>query len=196
LFGQIGTGKKWANESSLFFAGGNPEDMMENKYMRSQGFFPIEWANTYGPTTNHLQYGGGLNLRGYNGYYIAEKDKYGQAIKAYKGTSGISLNAELDFDRIIKWRPKKLSDWIDFDTYLFGDAGMLQYKNSKGEDAWTQLRADAGIGCALTIKKWWVFQGTKPLTIRCDFPIYLSDVPFQENKNLAFRWMIGISRAF
>ena len=196
LFGQIGTGKKWANESSLFFAGGNPEDMMENKYMRSQGFFPIEWANTYGPTTNHLQYGGGLNLRGYNGYYVAEKDKYGQAIKAYKGTSGISLNAELDFDRIIKWRPKKLSDWIDFDTYLFGDAGMLQYKNSKGEDEWTKLRADAGIGCALTIKKWWVFQGTKPLTIRCDFPIYLSDVPFQENKNVAFRWMIGISRAF
>ena len=196
MFGQLGTGKNWAHESSLFFAGANPEEMMENKYVRSQGFFPSDWAGSYGATINHFQYGGGLNMRGYAGYYLAEEDKYGKAVKAYKGMGGMSVNAELEFDRIIKWRPKRLSDWIDFDSYLFGDMGILQYNNSKNEKEWTKLRLDAGVGCALTIKKWWVFQGTKPLTIRCDFPIYVSDAPFKEDKNIKFRWMLGISRAF
>ena len=71
LIAQYGTGKNWANESSLFLAGANPEEMMENKYTRSQGFFDPSWASI-GSTLNNFQYGGGLNLRGYSGYFAPQ----------------------------------------------------------------------------------------------------------------------------
>jgi aminopeptidase N len=196
VFAQGGTGKNWARESSLYFAQANPEEMMDNKYVRSKGIVPDAWAGSFGPDINHFQYGGGLNLRGYAGYYIAENDKYGNVVKAYRGTSGWSANAELDFDRIIPWHPKKLGQWFDFDTYLFADAGMLRYQNSQLGKEWSKLRADAGVGATFTIKKFWALQGFKPITIRFDMPFYVSDAPFQEGSNTKFRWMFGINRAF
>jgi len=196
VFAQGGTGKNWARESSLYFAQANPEEMMDNKYVRSKGIVPDAWAGSFGPDINHFQYGGGLNLRAYAGYYIAENDKYGNVVKAYRGTSGWSANAELDFDRIIPWHPKKLGQWFDFDTYLFADAGMLRYQNSQLGKEWSKLRADAGVGATFTIKKFWALQGFKPITIRFDMPFYVSDAPFQEGSNTKFRWMFGINRAF
>jgi aminopeptidase N len=195
LFGQIGSGKNWAGASSLYFAGASPEDMLANKYTRAKAFFPQEWLG-YDVVTNHFHYGGGLNLRGYSGYYVVEKDKAGNAIKAYQGTGGASINVELEFDNIINWRPKKISEKIGFDAYLFADAGTIQYRNSLGKIQNSKLRADAGLGLALTIKRWGALQNTQPFTIRCDFPLYLSDVPFAEKNNFMFRWMIGVSRAF
>jgi aminopeptidase N len=195
LFGQIGSGKNWAGASSLYFAGANPEDMLANKYTRAKAFFPQEWLG-YDVVTNHFHYGGGLNLRGYSGYYVVEKDKAGNAVKAYQGTGGASINVELEFDNIINWRPKKISEKIGFDAYLFADAGTIQYRNSVGKMQNSKLRADAGLGLALTIKRWGALQNTQPFVIRCDFPLYLSDVPFAEQNNFKFRWMIGVSRAF
>ena len=195
VFAQIGSGKNWASATSLYFAGGNMEDMMSNKYTRSKAFFPQEWLG-FDATTNHFQFGGGLNMRGYAGYYVVEKDKAGNLTKAYKGTGGTSINLELEFDNIIKWNPKKISDKIGFDAYLFADAGMIQYKNSLGAIQNSKVRADAGAGLAFTIKRWGALQNTQPLTIRCDFPFFLSDVPFNEKNNFMFRWMIGINRAF
>ena len=55
----------------LIFAGANSEELMENKFTRSEGFIPNQWLG-YGSTTNHFQMGGGLNLRGYTGYYAPE----------------------------------------------------------------------------------------------------------------------------
>jgi aminopeptidase N len=63
VIGRIGTGEE-APESGLFFAGANPEEMMENKFVRSKAFVPNEWLG-YGAAINHFQQGGGLNLRGY-----------------------------------------------------------------------------------------------------------------------------------
>jgi hypothetical protein len=51
------------------------------------------------------------------------------------------------------------------------------------------------VGAALTIKKWWFLQDVKPLTIRFDIPFFLSSSP-AGTKNVEWRWLIGISRAF
>lgn len=196
VFAQAGGGSNIPKESSLFYAGANPEEMMENKYVRSMAFYPENWVGAYGDKTNHFQYGGGLNMRGYAGYLLAETDKYGNTITAYRGISGAALNAELEFDGIVKWKPRKLSQIFDFDMYLFGDVGSIVYNNSMNEKEFSTWRTDAGIGAALTLKKFGVLQGIKPITIRFDVPFYLSHAPFTEGKNFAFRYQIGVNRAF
>ena len=182
-------------ESALYLAGGNPEDMYDNDFYRARGFFPNAWANpAFGAQTGHLQYGGGLNLRGYNGYQAEFSDKG----PAWYGNSGAALNLELDFDNYIPLHPKKLSKYFNFDSYLFLDAGVIgrAVSNPSGFDKvdFSAFRMDAGIGTALKISEWH-FLPTGPLTIRCDFPLWLSRPPYLEN-NFAFRWLIGIERAF
>lgn len=59
-----------------------------------------------------------------------------------------------------------------------------------------QPRADAGMGAALTIKKWGPLVDVKPLTIRFDMPLVLSSLPATETDNLAFRYILAIGRSF
>jgi hypothetical protein len=75
VFAQLGFGTMLADESMLFAAGSNPEDLMDNKYTRSNGFIPPSWGE-YGAMTNHFTAGGGLNLRGYSGYVLAPRCKW------------------------------------------------------------------------------------------------------------------------
>ncbi len=200
LIGQFGTGTNWARESSLFFAGSSPEEMMESKYTRSAGIFPQQWGG-YGESLNHFHDGGGLNLRGYAGYYVVESDENGNTYAAYRGHSGFSANAEIEFDKLIKIQPKFLRS-LHLDTYLFGDAGAIVFENISGSNQLSEIRFDAGVGAALTIKRFWVLQKPKPLTIRFDMPLLLSHVPFAESSADAtfpyfkFRWVIGVNRAF
>lgn len=196
VYGRYGTGKNLAAESALFFAGGNPEEMMESKYYRARGFVPQTFADKYNTDINHLHFGGGLNMRGYSGYLLVEKDKYGTPAAAYKGSSGFAVNTEIDFNRIVKVKNQKLKSIFDLNTYLFADMGAISYKNSRGEQQLSQIRFDAGTGLALTIKKWGVLQGIKPLTLRFDIPFFVSHAPYVSQKHFAFRWVVGISRAF
>ncbi len=195
VYGRIGTGTNVPSESALYFAQANGEEMMENKYVRAKGFFPAEWAGKFGEGTNHFHYGGGLNLRGYAGYLMVEKDKEGNVVNTYKGNSGLSANLEIDFNRIVKVKNAKLREFVLLNTYLFADAGSIVYDNSAGKKQFSRLRADAGVGAALTIKKWGVLQGVKPLTIRFDVPFFLSSAPAGE-KNVQWRFVVGVSRSF
>ncbi|MFT5828579.1 MAG: hypothetical protein ACI9AB_001542, partial [Urechidicola sp.] len=166
------------------------------KYVRASGFFPNDWIGEYGSTTNHFQYGGGLNLRGYAGYYAVEEDKTGTPVTAYRGNSGFSINTELEFDNIIKLkRATKLKRIFDFDSYIFADVGSLNYVNSNNENQWSNLRADAGVGASFTIKRWFKLYNIKPLTIRFDVPFLLTSAPAGED-NIQFRWVLGFNRAF
>ena len=182
-------------ESSLYLAGANPEEMMDNKYVRSIGFVPKEWQG-YGITTNHFQYGGGLNLRGYAGYRVAQKDTLGNTIEVYRGTSGAAINAELEFDKLFKFHPKQISTIFSLNTYLFGDIGIINYNMISKGLLMADYRADAGVGLALTVKKWGPLQMVKPLTIRFDMPLFLNRIPFVETEYLKFRWIVSVSRAF
>lgn len=194
LFAQLGTGSNWAPESQLYLGGANPEEMMYNKFMRSAGILPSSWA-TLQESANHLHYGGGLNLRGYVGYLAPETVNDG-ILLAYAGNSGAAINAELEFDEIFGLRPWWTRNWLDIDLYLFGDLGFIS-TNRPGETlAFAKPRADAGVGAAITIKKWGTLEKIKPLTVRFDMPVFLNRTPALDPQPWAFRWMVGISRAF
>lgn len=195
VYGRFGMGSLLPSESALYYAAANEEDMMENKYMRAAGFFPQQWSG-YGADVNHMHYGGGLNLRGYSGYAIQERDKYGVVVPAYKGQSGFSVNGELDFNRIVPVKNQKLKETVALNTYLFGDLGAIAYQNSHGEQELSALRFDGGVGAALTIKKWGFLQNIKPLTFRFDVPFFISSTPAADSRYVKFRWVIGINRAF
>ncbi len=182
------TGTHIAPESQLYLAGANPEEMVENKYTRSAGIVPASWAS-YGDNYNHFQAGGGLNIRGYAGYYTPVNDNNKQYL-LYSGNKGAAINMELDFDNYIRFKPRLLNNF-HMDMYLFGDAGILQQNTVS-----TNLMASAGPGLALTVKRWAYFDELKPLTIRFDMPVYLSNTPFVDQENFQFRWLIGVNRSF
>ncbi|MFT7153424.1 MAG: hypothetical protein ACI9Z7_000479 [Alteromonas macleodii] len=194
LFAQLGTGSNWAPESQLYLGGANPEDMMDNKFVRSSGIFPSDWA-TFQESTNHLHYGGGLNLRGYVGYLAPENIEDG-VVLAYIGNSGASINVELEFDEIFGLSPWWTREWLDIDTYIFADLGFINSNKAGEQLAFAAPRADAGLGAAITIKSWGALEKAKPLTIRFDMPLFLNRTPALDPEPWAFRWMVGISRAF
>lgn len=203
LFARYGMGENIPWESALFAASANPEALMENKFLRSAGFVPTDWTGYSATTTNHLQQGGGLNLRGYAGYLIAE-EKDGQILLGYKSRSGAAFNAEMDFDGLVKFAPKAFRNWLHLDAYLFADAGLMElsrydslnaYANLTPANTWSSVRADAGLGVAMTIKKWGIFDKAKPLTVRFDMPFFLSHPPAGEDY-FRFRYVVGIGRTF
>lgn len=204
LFARIGMGTNIPYESEVWLGGANPEEMMDNKYTRGKGFVPDEWQGVSQYETNHFQMGGGLNLRGYAGYFIAD-ERNGEVLIGYKGRSGAALNAELDIDRLIKFAPKLTKNWLHVDAYGFADAGIIElsrinnineYYNSTPTDMWSDVRIDAGIGFAFTIKKWGIFDKANPLTIRFDVPLFLNRPPYANPQYSNFRYVIGINRAF
>jgi aminopeptidase N len=183
-------------ESKLYLAGASPEEMMESKFTRAPGFWGDTW-NNYTTNTGNFQAGGGLNLRGYAGY-VAPEIQNGTVVPFYQGNNGVALNAELDFDKYIKIAPRKIRDWVHIDSYLFGDAGILNnHANLRllNKDSWGSLRVDAGLGFALTIKKFANLEEIHPFTLRFDMPFYLSNTPYGTD-NIAFRWVMGVNRNF
>ena len=196
FFAQLGFGSKLADESMLFAAGANPEELMDNKYTRSNGFIPTKWGD-YGTTTNHFTSGGGLNLRGYSGYVLATTDNDGFVFFNYKGTTGISANAEIEFGKLFSFMTiKRVNNTLKINPYVFADAGSINTNSPEKALSMSNIMADAGAGVALSIYKWGPLNGLKPLTVRCDFPIFINRLPFAEKDYVQLRWMIGINRAF
>lgn len=195
VFAQVGSGNNWAPESQLYLAGASPEEMMENKYMRSVGFFPTSFYG-YGTEFNNLQMGGGMNLRAFNGYLSPYTNELGQVGLGYRGFHGLSTSGELEFNKLVANPKWKLRKYLGLKTYLFGDAGILLQDFDQLNYFEELIRLDAGIGAALTIKKFWVIDKAKPLTIRADFPILVNRIPARQTDFIDFRWLIGISRSF
>jgi hypothetical protein len=195
-FGQFGSGAT-PRESALYLAGASPEEMMENKYVRSIGFVPYDWLG-YGAGLNHFHHGGGLGLRGYAGY-LAPEEVDGQLIFTHYGNTGLAASGELDLDGLVNWKPGKLARYIHLDVYLFGDVGMMGYRTIINGNERLRLampRADAGAGVAFTIKRFGPLVDIKPLTIRFDMPLLLSALPATETDHFAFRYVVGIGRSF
>lgn len=197
-FAQYGTGDT-PRESRLYLAGASPEEMMDDKYVRSIGFVPFDWMG-YGADINHFHHGGGLGLRGYAGYLAPEDIGGGHTILTYAGNTGAAINAELDLDGLVRFRPGKLAQYLHLDVYLFGDVGTMGYRTAT--DLGTPQiklalpRADAGAGVAFTIKRFGPLDNLKPLTIRFDMPLALSNIPAGETEHVAFRYVVGIGRSF
>ena len=204
VFGRYGMGSSIPAESALYMAGGSPEDAMDNKYTRSVGFVPNDWGGMSQYDVNHYQVGGGLNLRGYAGYYAP--DQVGNTVmEGYKGRSGASVNAEIGFENYIRWAPRFTRNWLHVALYGFGDAGLMElstfpsgafYNGTPAPGYWSTLHADAGLGMAFTIKKWGFFDKAKPLTLRFDMPLFLNRPPYSNTDYATLRYVVGINRAF
>ncbi|MBA3648366.1 MAG: M1 family metallopeptidase [Chitinophagales bacterium] len=194
FFARAGSGTP-ALESALYLAGGSPEDLMENKFVRSKGFVPDKWLG-YGSSINHFQQGGGLNLRGYAGYLAPELSDDQQNYLLYFGNTGIAVNGEVDFDNYIKVAPNSVKNWLKVDTYIFADAGSMGYHKESGQFNMSSFYMDGGVGIAATIKKWGQFEKIKPLTLRADFPLLINHLPAYESSYINFRWVIGVGRSF
>lgn len=196
LFGQYGSGTNWAGESRLNLAGANSEELMENKFTRSEGFIPNQWLG-YGSTTNHFQMGGGLNLRGYAGYYAPEINDEGNYVLSYNGTSGASISAELEFQNIFSLNR---IFGLPFKSYLFADAGVInttEITRENYKEAFSKVRSDAGLGFALTLNEWGPLQMVKPITLRLDLPFFLNRYPsIDEDYFQTNRFVVGIGRTF
>lgn len=196
VFAQLGFGQNVPIESMLYAAGANPEDLMDNKYTRSMGFINPEWAK-YGTTTNHFTSGGGLNLRGYSGYVLADIDQNGFMVYQYRGTSGLSASTEIEFGKLFSFiKATKLRQSIKLTPYIFADAGIININNLTKATKMSNIMADAGAGMAFTIHKFGPLYNIKPLTIRFDMPVLINRLPFAEKDYFQMRWMIGINRAF
>lgn len=205
LFARYGWGNDVPTESALYLQGANPEEMMENKFNRSQGIVPSAWGGFSTAGFAEWHSGGGLNLRGYNGYYAIDQDTAGGVqFLNYKGRSGAAVNLEIDIDNYIRFRPKYLRDYLHLDVYLFGDAGIMSRAilNNTNIPAlnpvndWSKIRMDAGLGTALTIKKLGPLEKFQPFTIRFDMPFFLSAPPAASPDFVRWRWVLGVSRAF
>ncbi len=203
FFGRYGSGSNIPSESALFLAGANPEELMDNKYTRSEGFIPNSWSGISPYETNHFQQGGGLNLRGYSGYFVAD-DRNGKVLIGYKSRSGVAANLEVDFDEYIAFKPRIVSNYLHVDAYAFVDAGMIELNAVSLAKYWeitpttelSDLRVDAGVGFAFTLKNWGPFEKAKPLTIRFDMPWFINRPPYANPQYTNFRWVMGINRTF
>ena len=203
LFGRFGTGTSLPYESLLYLSMANPEEQMEDKYTRTVGFVPDDQRGYSRYETNHYQPSGGLNLRGYAGYFAAD-ERDGESLVSYKARSGASFNAELDFDELIGLKPRYTRGWLHVDAYLFADAGIMElsryilpdFTRISPTDMWSDVRVDAGPGLAFTIKSWGVFEKARPLTLRVDFPVFINRPPYAKPQYGAFRYVVGVNRSF
>jgi aminopeptidase N len=195
FFAQYGTGSKLAPESALYLAGANPEQLMENKFTRSAAFFPQDF-NGLGADVNHFHMGGGLNVRGYAGYLAPEQLANGNVILLNSGSSGAAGSVELEFDNLVKFKPRITRNWLKLDLYLFGDAGILDSGIKGDKPQFERIRISSGFGTAWTIKRWGPFAMEKPLTLRFDMPLFLNRTPDVSPDYLQFRWVVGVNRAF
>ncbi len=204
IYARLGMGNNVPSESALWLAGANPESLMDNKFTRTQGFLPTDWQYMSANTFNHFQMGGGLNLRGYAGYLIAD-EKNGEVLIGYKGRSGASASIEVDFDDYISLHPKWTRNWLHVDMYGFADGGFIElskinnlneYYATTPTTNWSKFRMDAGLGMAFTIKKWGIFDKAQPLTIRLDCPMFVNRPPNANAQYTGFNYVIGINRSF
>ncbi len=171
-------------ESQLYRSGGSPEQMFDDDFYRARGVFPDALLNRDNPfRPNYLHFAGGLNLRGYSGW---------QAQQDFRAESGAAANAELSLGKLIPSFSKK----IKTDVYAFYDAGILG-KEVVDEwlPAWTAVQQDAGLGLTISLHDGRFFRANKPLVLRLDMPLWMSH-PADEMEAVAFRWVVGVGKAF
>jgi len=157
--------------------------------------------NRYEPT--YSQQGGGLNLRGYAGYFMPDRRGTEELI-GYKSRSGAALNMELDYDGLIHLAPAFTRNWLHIDAYLFADAGAYELSRYLPGDfsviapteMWSDLHVDAGPGMAVTIKKFGPFAQAQPLTLRFDMPIFLNRPSYSKPQYFGLRYVVGVGLAF
>lgn len=171
-------------ETQLYRSGGSPEERFEDPFYRARGIFPDGLLNNYDPfVPHHLHFAGGLNLRGYSGWWAQQN---------FRAENGVAANVELGFGQFLP----EIHSRIEIDAYAFFDFGMLgETIAGSWFPEWHAAQQDAGIGLSFDLHDGRFFTQNKPLTLRVDMPVWLSHPPDGE-ENLAFRWVVGIGKMF
>ncbi|MFQ5708653.1 MAG: M1 family aminopeptidase [bacterium] len=157
----------------LFLDGANPRERFKRFYLRSNGSIPEEL---------HYHLPGGGNLRGYFNNPV-----FGDQIFA--------LNIELRHNVKLPAPGKRLNGLLGTTSLVaFVDVANMEFL-----DASNETFSDAGIGLRFhrfLPDNWYtIFAGGRNLTLRLDFPVWVSDSLPDEN-NLRFRWVFGFEQAF
>jgi aminopeptidase N len=79
---------------------------------------------------------------------------------------------------------------------MFGDAGIINKNTVKEALQFDKLRADAGVGMGLTIKKFGPLEKVSPLSLFFDVPLFLNTPPGAEPEYIKFRWIAGVRTNF
>ena len=201
VYGRIGLNQGASvKESMLNLGGANGEELSENKYMRSVTMFPELFTQSAFIQKNadfsNLHYGGGLNLRGYSFREIVT-DANGYNFEVMNQNTGYSFNTQINFEKLSPIKLKFLRETFEMNTYLFGDIGQIGTHLRDFRFNLSHWIFDAGVGTSVTMKKFWVLSGIRPLTFRFDMPLYLSHPAISDNnENFKFRWLIGVDQAF
>ncbi|MFQ5604604.1 MAG: M1 family aminopeptidase [bacterium] len=156
----------------IFLDGANPRDRFKRFYLRSQGALP---------NGLHYHLPGGGNLRGY----------YNQPII---GDELFAVNAEVRKQLKPKFRLGFLSSFLRSTALVgFADIAAMGLVGSN-ED----IFADAGVGVRFQTRlpdNWYtIFTGGRNLTIRLDFPFWVSK-SLPDEKDFHFRWVFGFEQA-
>ncbi len=187
IFAQLGYGTNPSPESVLYASSANPEMQFQNMFIRNMGNVRPEFTH----------FGGGLNLRGYQGRAIGIHSN--DSIMAFfRGTSGLSWNAEWHFGKVLS--PFLKNKFISLSPYLFADAGVMAFEKLK---TWyySGLLTDAGIGTWIDFNNYNKIlnrrntYNPKTVRFRFDLPIFLNTVNYNE-KFVDFRFIIGVEAAF
>ncbi len=171
---------------------------LQNGINRANGTIPESWVDN-----NFVQFSGGPNLRGYVEHEI--DGNYRSATTFYETVYG--LNFELVFPNPINnafSNNQIVGDLIDFDSYLFFDAGgginEAFYYNvftsmpvPNIEDTGTIMDAGLGFQFSLNIPDY--LGKDRGIFIRYDMPLWVSS-PLSNESNFEFRNVIGIGAIF
>ena len=194
-FAQYGLSSQYPGEDALLLSGASPINQMQNRIVRSEGIIPQDWK-TYGNTSNHFHHGGGLNIRGYSGYYSRIKNNDGEIEYLHNGNTGVAVNMELSTARLFQPVPKSLRKYLNLDIYSFFDAGALDDASITKLPDFERIYFDAGLGVNLNIQQWGKFDKIDPLTLRFDMPLFLNVKPYGDANNFMFRWLFGVEKSF
>ncbi|MFT7591995.1 MAG: hypothetical protein ACI9UJ_001924 [bacterium] len=189
-FAQYLSGSNIAPEAMLQLSGANTYQLMDNRYSRAVGWLSNDQL-VHSRDGNNVHQGGGLNLRGYSGV-AATNIHSGDTFFSYAGTSGVAINAELDFGNYINPKLGKIGRVVQINPYLFTDLGILGVR----DDLTSGLRVDAGVGANFALQFNRKFSSMKPLNIRIDLPVFLNRIPEEQTEYVQMRYVFGINRAF
>jgi hypothetical protein len=176
----------------------SPINWLQNGFNRANGTIPESWLEN-----NSIQYGGGPNLRGFIEHEVEGNNR--NASTTYETVYG--LNIEFVFPNPIENALNKnqiLGDIIDFESYLFFDAGgglnESTYFNEFTilpspliEDTGTLM--DAGLGFQFSANIPDYLGKDRGIFIRYDIPLWLSSTVNNES-NFKYRNVVGIGAIF
>ncbi|MCS6991795.1 MAG: M1 family metallopeptidase [Chitinophagales bacterium] len=195
---RAGTPNFGTRQSLLFAAGASPEEYMDHRFYRSRGWFPQTWHCPDPASLVQTHLGGGLNIRALS--FLSFEAAGNPAGLLPFSTSGSALNLEWDFSNLMRLQPSVTQQWLRIDAYLFAEAGFMADAPSEGiwkkPIKFSPLLADAGIGVSFTIRRWFMFDKLEPLTIRADFPLWVTPALPANTSAFHFRCLIGIGRSF